>query len=301
MAVFHSAWVVGDAAEASDKGADSIVPWWSFTKTVLAVAALRLAEAGKLELDTPLVGKPYSLRQLLLHRAGVPNYGRLQEYHDAVARGEDAWPRERLLNAVNADRLDFGPGTRWSYSNVGYLFVRDAIEQASGLPLAEALRQLVLAPLNLQGARLATKRADFAQVVWPKLKDYDPGWVYHGCLVGTPLEAARLLHAVFNGSLLLPTSVGVMFERSTILEGVPPDRPWTQRSYALGLMTGTMVDAGRAWGHTGAGPHSANAVYHFPDLDRPVTAATFSNAESEGPVEFEAAAIAVEMQESRNR
>lgn len=93
---------------------------------------------------------------------------------------------------------------------------------------------------------------------------FDPKWVYHGCLIGTPLDAARLLHALFDGSLLTAKAVNAMFERSTLLEGVAADRPWTNRSYALGLMTGTMQDAGRAWGHSGGGPHSANAVLSLP-------------------------------------
>ncbi len=299
MTVFHSAWIVGDPIAAGEDCAGCVFPWWSFTKTVLAIATMRLAEDGQLNLDAPLAGKPYTLRQLLLHRAGVPNYGGLQEYHDAVARGEDAWPRERLLKAVGADHLEFQPGTRWSYSNVGYLFVRDAIEQAVGASLGEALQQLILGPLDLQSTWLSTDRSGFARVFWPKLRTYDPNWVYHGCLVGTPLDAAKLLRALFDGSLLTPRSVKVMFERSTTLEGVAADRPWTNRSYALGLMTGTMQSAGRAWGHSGGGPHSANAIYHFPDLDRPVSVAAFSNAEAEGPPEFEAVSIALRMQERR--
>jgi CubicO group peptidase (beta-lactamase class C family) len=103
---FHSAWVVDGSATSTD-AIFPVLPWWSFTKTVLAIAALRLVEAGKLELDTPRPGKPYTLRQLLLHRAGVPNYGRLATYHEAVAHGEDAWPRARLLEVTNAEKLDF--------------------------------------------------------------------------------------------------------------------------------------------------------------------------------------------------
>ncbi len=152
-AAFHSAWVL-DRAQATGTGATlDTFPWWSFTKTVLAIAALRLVEVGKLELDAPLPHKRYTLRQLLLHRAGVPNYGRLEAYHEAVAKGEDAWPRARLLDAVSADTLDFEPGTAWSYSNVGYLFVRDAIEEAAGLPLGETLREWVLEPLGLASVR----------------------------------------------------------------------------------------------------------------------------------------------------
>src|SRR5262249_20155592 len=130
--VFHSAWIVNDEPATGSGAFHELFPWWSFTKTAIAIAALRLVEVGKLELDTPRPHEPYTLRQLLLHRAGVPNYGRLNAYHEAVASGEDAWPRARLLQAVNVDQLDFEPGERWNYSNVGYLFARDAIEEAAG-------------------------------------------------------------------------------------------------------------------------------------------------------------------------
>jgi hypothetical protein len=57
-------------------------------------------------------------------------------------------------------------------------------------------------------------------------------------------------------------------------------------------MSGSTDDVGRAWGHSGGGPHSANAIYHFPDLVTPMTVATFTNAEAEGLAEFEALSIA---------
>ena len=295
---FHSAWVVGDAAPTVTGAHRNLFPWWSFPKTVLANATLRLDETGMLQLDAPRPHEPYTLRQLLLHRAGVGDYGKLEAYHEAVARGEDAWPRARLLEAVNAKELEFEPGARWNYSNVGYLFVRDAIEDAAGLPLEQALHQLVLAPLGLTSVRLATKRADFAEIFWPQLRSYDPQWVYHGCLVGTPGDAAKLLHALFRGELIERSSIETMFERSTNLGGAIPGRPWTAPSYALGLMSGSMGKMGRAWGHSGGGPHSSNAVYHFPDLLVPVTVATFTNSEEEGPAEIEAVSIAVRTQEA---
>lgn len=55
---------------------DAIAPWWSITKTVIAVSSLKLWEAGDLDLDEPLPSHPFTLRQLLKHTAGVPNYGR---------------------------------------------------------------------------------------------------------------------------------------------------------------------------------------------------------------------------------
>ena len=53
-AVVDGTVAVGDVA-------DPPVPWWSFTKTVLAAAALVLVDAGRLTLDTPLAGQRYTL------------------------------------------------------------------------------------------------------------------------------------------------------------------------------------------------------------------------------------------------
>ncbi len=61
----------------------------------------------------------------------------------------------------------------------------------------------------------------------------------------------------------------------------------------LGLMYGSMGASGRAAGHSGAGPSSVNAVYHFPDVDIPITVASFTNRRDEGLAEFEAARLAL--------
>jgi CubicO group peptidase (beta-lactamase class C family) len=53
-AAFHSAWVLDDTPATGAGAMLDTFPWWSFTKTVLAIAALRLGEVGKLELDAPL-------------------------------------------------------------------------------------------------------------------------------------------------------------------------------------------------------------------------------------------------------
>jgi len=288
----HSAWISGDGAVNSAGAASAVFPWWSFTKTVLAICALRLVEQGRLDLDAPLHGKSYTLRQLLQHRAGVPDYYRLRSYQDAVARNDAAWPRDRLLSTVGADRLSFQPGAGWAYSNVGYMFVREIIEGAAGLTLGEGLEELVFGPLGVRSVRLATAPSDFADVFWPDLKTYDPRWVYHGCLTGTPVDAAKVLHALFLGQILSPATLHTMLEPHE-LGGAIPGRPWTACGYGLGFMSGRMGEAGRAIGHSGGGPHSSNAVYHFPDLAPPITVATFTDSENEGFAETDAMTIAL--------
>ena len=59
--------LIEDDEVVSEDQSEAIVPWWSFTKTVIAAAALVLVRDGKLLLDTPVTGKPFTLRQLLQH------------------------------------------------------------------------------------------------------------------------------------------------------------------------------------------------------------------------------------------
>src|SRR5688572_9362188 len=154
--------VVEDGALIEAAGADRPVPWWSFSKTVLAAGALALVRDGRLALDAPLPGRPYSLRHLLQHRAGLPDYGGLAAYHEAVELGHDPWPDAALPDRVDAGRLQYEPGQGWDYSNIGYLFVRRLLEETTGRPLGAALAKLVLDPLGAPDARLALAPRDLA-------------------------------------------------------------------------------------------------------------------------------------------
>ncbi|MBI2738526.1 MAG: beta-lactamase family protein [Rhodospirillales bacterium] len=239
-------------------GDGSDVPWWSFTKTVIAAAALALVRDGRLVLDEPLTDRPYTLRQLLQHRAGLTEYGRLPAYHEAVARNEDAWPIDEMLARSDADRLVYEPGEGWDYSNIGYTFVRRLIEQTTDRPLDDALEHLVMKPLGVAGVRLATDRAHYSP-------DYDPRWVYHGLLVEPLQQAALLLQRLMVGDLLPPPLLSAMCDRYSV-GGPIAGRPWKTPSYGLGLMIGETTGGELIAGHTGGGPGSAVAVYHR--LDR---------------------------------
>ena len=285
--------VIGPDGVLAPGASPAIVPWWSVTKTLIAAAVLRLAEQGRLALDEPLDGLPYSPRDLLQHRAGVGTYGGMAAYHDAVARGEDAWPEDALLARIPPDRLLFAPRAGWHYSNVGYLLLRRLIERHAGVSFGAAIRTLVLEPLGLARSRLAETRADMDGTAFPGGHGYDPRWVYHGTIIGPAEEAARALHLILLGDLLSLGSRAAM-RHPHPLGGAIDGRPWVTTGYGLGLMIGTMRGRGMdapvtVLGHSAGGPGSVGAVYHAPATGR--TVAVFTAGDDDGATEADALAL----------
>ena len=263
----------------TESGSTQCVPWWSFSKTVLAIATLRLAEQGMLELDGPVADQPYTARQLLRHEAGLPDYGAMTAYHRDVAAGERPWSLDRLLAAADVHRLRFLAGTDWAYSNIGYLKVAQLIEQRTGLTLRDALASLVFGPAGLRTARLASEPADLIDVQMGDITDYHPGWVYHGLVVGTAADAARVLWTLLSGRLLKRDSVSEMLKPRalpTYRSDLHPDP-----GYGLGLMLSATAPEMHPMGHTGEGPGSRISVHWADGIAAAVWAAGSSGVDPE--------------------
>ncbi|WNV08130.1 serine hydrolase domain-containing protein [Tardiphaga sp. 709] len=265
--------------------ADVVVPWWSFTKTLIAATALTMVRDHQLALDESLPGQTFTLRQLLQHRAGLADYGSLPAYHAAVAAGEDAWPVDRLLHSVSALHAGIEPG-HFAYSNVGYLLVRQHLEQMSGLTLDVVMRRRLFEPLGVVGPRIASQRSDLADVRMGDVQSYDPRWVYHGLAVGTLRDAAMLLHRLMTTDLL-PAALRNQMCDGLAVSDPGTGRPWRRAAYGLGVMTGTAVNGLRVVGHTGGGPGSGIAVYHCPEHAQ-ATVAVFATGGAAGNIEADA-------------
>nr|WP_318284184.1 MULTISPECIES: serine hydrolase [unclassified Methylobacterium] len=129
----------------------------SLTKAFTAAAVLKLAEAGRLELDdsvrrwVPTVPEAWagvSLRHLLQHRSGIINFTALPNYYDQIAR-VDHTPAQ-IVALTADDPLLFPPGERFEYSNTNYVLLGMVIEAASGRSYEAYLRETILAPLGLK-------------------------------------------------------------------------------------------------------------------------------------------------------
>lgn len=134
----------------------------SNTKTFTAAAVLRLTEQGKVDLngpvtqcvDPPLVAAleadgyqfdVITVRNLLLHTAGLYDFGEDKDFFDAVfADPTHQWSAVEQVQwaADHGDPLG-APGQSFSYDNTGYVLLGSLVECASGLPLSQAYRELL--------------------------------------------------------------------------------------------------------------------------------------------------------------
>jgi D-alanyl-D-alanine carboxypeptidase len=261
----------------------SIVPWWSITKTALAACALLLVAGGRLELDRALSGRKYTLRQLLQHTSGLGCYTDRPQYEAAVHGHADPWSgNDHALFVHEPHSVE--PPRGWKYSNSGYFLVRSMIEQATGVDIERALTSLVLSPLGIERSFIATTRADLQRSVFGGEDNFHPGWVAHGLLMGPPSDVVAFMHRLFTGTLLPAPLLEAMRERHPV-ETDLAGRPWRTAGYGLGLMIDVASTQGLCLGHTGQGPESVSAAYHFPDLSPPLTVAAFAPTDDQGVAE----------------
>ena len=143
-----------------------LFPWWSVTKAVIATCALQLISQGRLTHDEALPGHPYTLGQLLQHRAGVPDHGKLPAYHETIRQGYQTWTVDDLLDRVEVEKRAFDSDEGWAYSNVGYLFVRQIIEKTVDEDIGAAIQTLVFDPLDIPSVRPAIEPSDLDNIAW---------------------------------------------------------------------------------------------------------------------------------------
>jgi hypothetical protein len=147
------------------------------------------------------------------------------------------------------------------------------------------LQALVFAPAGVSGVRIAREPADLAAGAFGNAGNYHPGWVYHGLAVGPPRDAALWMHRLMTGEVLPPHLLAMLLERRGLDVPLTPRRPWSTAGYGLGVMMDIATPLGRCFGHSGEGPGSVCAVYHFPDIDPQRTVGAFAPHGDEAVVE----------------
>ena len=136
----------------------------SVTKQLTATAVTLLVRDGKLRYEGtladlfpafPAYGKGITVRHLLTHTSGLP------DYEDLMAAAEKGrapiWTADRQIHDDEVLALlrgetkgVFAPGTSWAYSNSGYVVLGLVVARVSGKPFGDFLRQRIFAPLDME-------------------------------------------------------------------------------------------------------------------------------------------------------
>lgn len=127
----------------------------SNTKQFTAMAVLLLQEDGKLRIsdsvcvyvpECPAAWLPVTLETLLLHSSGIPDYSNFDNFPALI--GIKTTTIE-LVMRFKAAPLEFVPGSRWKYSNSGYVLLGYLIERASGQAYGDFMHDRIFAPLGM--------------------------------------------------------------------------------------------------------------------------------------------------------
>ncbi len=146
---------------------DTSYNWASITKTFTAIAILQLRDRGLLKLDDPVVRyipelaavhdaygpvDAITIRQLLTHSAGFRNPTWPWDCDDAKDCSWQPFEPTRWSQVVAMlpyTHVAFKPGSRWSYSNLGYVFLGQIIERLTGDDFEVYIDKNILKPLGM--------------------------------------------------------------------------------------------------------------------------------------------------------
>lgn len=212
---------------------DTIFQSGSVGKQLTATLVMMLAEEGRLGLDDPVskhipeapaAWKDVTVRHLLTHTAGLSNaiYQKIDMRRD--------YTEDELLKEIAAFPLDFPPGTKWNYSNSGYVTLGILIRKVTGRFYGDLLREKIFEPLGMTTARVISEadivpnRADGYRLVDGELKNQN--WVSpalnttaDGALYVTVLDLAKWDAALDSEKLLKRASLDRMWTPVTLADG----------------------------------------------------------------------------------
>ncbi len=267
-------------------GAETRFAVGSITKQFTSACILLLAEDGKLS-PTDKVAKWYpgltraseiTLLDLMNHVAGYPDYYPLDFVDRPMQKPIDP---DALIAQFGTRKLDFEPGTRYWYSNTGFLILGRVVEKVSGEPFAAFLQRRILGPLGMAhtvfeprvspGSSFAQGYVTFAlgppEIPTPE----GPGWIgAAGAVYSTPSDLATWDLALVEEKVLKPESFQLMTTPRRLSDG-------SSTGYGCGLSVSTRSGA-RVLSHNGAvaGFYALNAV--IPETKSAVV--LFSNLDS---------------------
>ncbi|MBA3949295.1 MAG: beta-lactamase family protein, partial [Acidobacteria bacterium] len=245
----------------------------ALTKQFTAAAIMLLVEQGKLSLDEPLTTyfpaaptawRAITPRHLLTHTSGLP------DYTSGTLDYRRAYTEEDLVTFAFGLTLEFPPGSRWNYSNTGYVMLGALARKVSGRFYGDVLREGVFLPLDMRSARVITE----SEIVPHRAAGYR---LENGALKNQEWVSPEL-NTTADGSLYLSLRDMVAWDASLRARHVLDPRTWAQVFAPVRLNSGKTYPYGFGWDlstfagrraqrHSGGWQGFATYIARYPDAD----------------------------------
>jgi CubicO group peptidase (beta-lactamase class C family) len=237
----------------------------SISKQFTAAAVMLLVEEGKVGLDdsiikyfpeAPQTWKAVTVRHLLTHTSGIPDYwGDTEQtyYSKGVVDFHREYTDDELARAYFRQALDFLPGEKWSYSSTGYNLLGILIHRVTGKSYGDFLRERVFTPLNMD----ATRVFSWTDIIPDRASGYDlvnGAWRNAGSWMSLSVMAGADGGLLTNVLDLAKWDAALYSDR--ILKRSALDAMWAP----VGLNTGSASAAGIGWFIANA--HGHRVLYH---------------------------------------
>ena len=188
----------------------------SISKLYEAVAVTMLVHEGRLSLDRTLAeyvpqyagrienANAITLRMMVQHRSGIPNYVDHPDYPWSNPYKERSETYELVLDQPS----DFEPNTKYQYSNTNYLLIGDIMDKVLGYSHHRYIQQRILMPLGLNNTYSLLSEVDLDDVMSGYFVGYEHDIKYNdfiqpgGSMVATIEDVGIFLRALNDGSLL---------------------------------------------------------------------------------------------------
>ena len=214
----------------------------SLGKQFTAVAVMLQVEEGKLALgdsitkyfpDAPPSWRPITVQNLLTHTSGIP------DYTDGTIDYRKDYTEDELVKFAYGLKLEFPAGSRWNYSNTGYLLLGVIVHKVSGSFYGDVLASRVFKPIGMTTARIIDEadivpnRAAGYRLVEGKLKNQE--WV------------APRLNTTADGSLYFSARDLVAWDTAVRTRAILKPESWTRILTPVHLTSGKTYPYGFGW------------------------------------------------------
>lgn len=221
---------------------DTIFQSGSLGKQFTSAGVMLQVEAGRLALSDPITKffpdgpetwRSITVRHLLTHTSGIP------DYTDGTFDYRKDYTEDDLAKCAYALKLEFPAGSRWNYSNTGYVLLGIIIHKVSGKFYGDVLGESVFKPLGMKTTRVITEadivphRAAGYRLVKGELKNQE--WV------------APLLNTTADGSLYFSVRDLIAWDAGVRGRKVLREESWKQILEPVRLTSGRTYPYGFGW------------------------------------------------------